>query len=389
MPRVPSYFTREFLALNGIFFLAFCNMAVFFGLYTYLSTLGIDQKWFGLIIGAFSFVSLLVRPFITPFLHPDNARRYMTVGCGMLIAALLSYGFAHTFPGLLLVRVIHGLGHVLLVTSFTALIMVFIPQGQSQNAFGFMMNINLLPYAVVPPLLGVVMQSPSDFPKVLNWVALVMVLGFPLLWLARPKKSQSPEKVTPQRPGAKAVWRNLKSRPVLILLSIQFYIFLGYAPVFYFIKAFAEQKGLTRAGLFFSFVALSMVASRILILPFCDKVGRKKVFAAALGLLSICLPLLGRVEGQVMFFGLAVFLGSGWGLASPLINSIMFELSAPEFKGINTNFLMEMQQAGFFVGPFLGGLVAASWGLSLLFHLCGVLTLVGFVSLLFIPKEDI
>jgi predicted MFS family arabinose efflux permease len=363
-------------------------MAVFFGLYTYLGTLGIEQKWFGLIIGAFSFVSLVVRPFITPFLHPGNARACMSLGCAMLIAALFSYGFTQTLTGLLLVRVFHGLGHVFLMTAFTALIMVFIPQGQSQNAFGFMMNINLLPYAVIPPLLGVVMNSPADFPQVLYVVALAMFLFFPLLWLTKPGNGVSPVKNASQRASLQVVWQNLKSREVVILLLIQFCIFLGYAPVFYFIKAFAEQKGLARAGLFFSFVTLSMFVSRILVLPFCDKMGKKRVFAAALGLLTLCLPLLGRVEGQLMFFGLALFLGAGWGLASPLVTSIMFESSSPELRGVNTNFLMEMQQAGFFVGPFLGGLVVASWGLEILFDLCGLLTLVAFASLFFIPQKD-
>jgi len=388
-PTSPGFMNKEFFALNGILFLAFCNMAVFFQFYTYLGTLDLDRQWFGLIIGIFSFTSLLVRPFIAPMLQPGNARPYMALGAALMIAALLAYGYFQNFSGLLAIRVVHGLGHVFLVTALTALLMAYIPKEKISSAFGFVMNINLLPYAVLPPLMGFLSAESGGFPGVLKLVALCMLAVFPLLLVAKPPTRTANQDEAPfERLSAQGLWQNLTQRPVAILLMIYFLIYMGYAPVFYFIKAFAQSQSLAHAGLFFTVVTVSMVGTRLLALPWADKVGVHHLFAAALGLLAVSLPLLGLVHGQVPFFLLAMALGAGWGLTSPLCNALMFQNSPPALRGLNTNYLMEMQQAGFFAGPFVGGVIVAAWGLEALFSICGLLALMAFVLVFFMPKEN-
>jgi hypothetical protein len=92
-----SLLTNEFLALNAIMFLTYCNIAVFFQFQTYLGTLAIDQKHSGALIAMFSLSVLVLRPLISPFLNPANGRRWMMVSCAAILAALLSYNLAHTF----------------------------------------------------------------------------------------------------------------------------------------------------------------------------------------------------------------------------------------------------------------------------------------------------
>jgi predicted MFS family arabinose efflux permease len=388
-PTSPGYMTKEFFALNGILFLAFCNMAVFFQFYTSLGTLDIDRRWFGLIIGIFSFTSLVVRPFIAPLFQPGNARPYMALGMTLMVAALLAYGYFHNLSGLLAVRVVHGLGHVFLVTALTALLMAYIPKEKSSSAFGFVMNINLLPYAVLPPLMGFLSAETGGFPGALKLIAFCMVAVFPLLLVAKPPiRIGNQEEASFERLNAQGLWRNVTQRPVAILLIIYFLIYIGYAPIFYFIKAFAKSQSLAHAGLFFTVVTVSMVGTRLLALPWSDKLGAHHLFAAALGLLAVSLPSLGMVRGQATFFLLATALGAGWGLTSPLCNALMFQNSPPALRGLNTNYLMEMQQAGFFAGPFVGGLIVEAWGLEVLFGICGLLAFMAFVLVFFMPKEN-
>jgi MFS family permease len=385
----PGFMNKAFFALNGILFLAFCNMAVFFQFYTYLGTLDLDRRWFGLIIGLFSFTSLVVRPFIAPMFQPGNARPYMALGVVLMIAALLAYGHVQHFSGLFAVRVVHGLGHVFLVTALTALLMAYIPKGKSSSAFGFVMNVNLLPYALLPPLMGFLSAEMGGFPGVLKLVAVCMLAAFPLLLVAKPPTRTANQEAVPlKKLSAQGLWGNLTQRPVAILLIIYFLIYMGYAPVFYFIKTFAQSRSLAHAGLFFSVVTASMVGTRLLALPWADKVGARHLFAAALGLLAVSFPLLGLVQGQVTFFLLAIALGTGWGLASPLCNALMFQNSPPELRGLNTNYLMEMQQAGFFAGPFVGGAIVAALGLKVLFGICGLLAFMAFVLVFFMPENE-
>jgi len=48
-----------------------------------------------------------------------------------------------------------------------------------------------------------------------------------------------------------------------------------------------------------------------------------------------------------------------------------------------------MQQAGFFAGPFVGGVIVAAWGLEVLFSICGLLAFVAFVLAFLMPKGKI
>jgi len=50
------------------------------------------------------------------------------------------------------------------------------------------------------------------------------------------------------------------------------------------------------------------------------------------------------------------------GLGTPAMNSLMFTISQPRFKGMNTNLMTMAQQAGYFLGPMLGSLAVHHLG---------------------------
>ncbi len=62
MTQPKGLLNREFIALNGIAFFTYCNLAIFFEFHDYLSTLPIPSMWIGFLIGAFSLTAFIVRP---------------------------------------------------------------------------------------------------------------------------------------------------------------------------------------------------------------------------------------------------------------------------------------------------------------------------------------
>jgi len=63
-------------------------MAVFFRFHQYLHSLEVPQAWFGFIIASDSLAGLFLQPFLSPFLNPGNARKWMAAGIAVMIAAL-------------------------------------------------------------------------------------------------------------------------------------------------------------------------------------------------------------------------------------------------------------------------------------------------------------
>ena len=154
MSQTNRLFSRSFVALSAIQFLAFCNVAVFFPFYSYLRTLPIDPHWLGFLIGAYALSAVVVRPVISPLLHLGNARRWMFFSSIGFIGALPLYSLADGFWTMLAVRTLHGAFHAGLVSAMLAMVVAFIPKEKSGQAFALLSVNTLLPYAIIPPMLG-------------------------------------------------------------------------------------------------------------------------------------------------------------------------------------------------------------------------------------------
>src|SRR4030043_43792 len=182
MEKPVRLITKEFLSLNGIIFLNFCNVAVFFQFHQYLlNELRVPAQESGLLIGLFALTGLVIRPLISPLLHPGNAKKWIFLGSIGIIVSLLFYQPARGFWSMTLIRIIHGGVYVVMGTAMMAKIVGAIPPGKSSQAFGVISVITLLPYAVMPPILEPLIKMFGGFIPVLNLTALLMVLVFPLL----------------------------------------------------------------------------------------------------------------------------------------------------------------------------------------------------------------
>lgn len=368
-------FTREFFALNAVMFLTYCNIAVFFQFHDYLGTLPLDPKDFGLLIGLFSLVVMVVRPIISPFLTEANAKRWITVSCALIIATLVLYDFAHDFWSLALVRIAHGAAYVLLATAVLAKLVAGIPRDQSGRAFGIVSVITVLPYAVVPPLLAPLNRWMGGFEGVLNLSAVFMLLAFPLL-----RCVNGPAAATDSSTGAIG-WHdladNLKDHRIPVLLVLSLVVWTSFTPVFYFGKEYGELLRVDNAGWFFTLSTAMEVLVRLVGGPLFDRFDKRKILAGSLAWLAVGYAILAHVSGPLGFYALGLFLGIGWGVVMPILSALIFDLSQPRFRSPNANLAMEMFQAGFFVGPVAGGALLLHGGYSALYYGCAGVILVG------------
>ena len=137
------------------------------------------------LIGLFSVSVLVIRPIISPLIHEDNSKRWISISCGGVIISLFLYNAASDFWSMALVRLVHGAAYVVLATAALNRMVEAIPANKSGQAFGLISVITLLPYAVIPPVLGPLISWAGTFDRVLDLSALVMLLAFPLLFLLK------------------------------------------------------------------------------------------------------------------------------------------------------------------------------------------------------------
>ena len=386
----PSVWSREFLLVNAILFIAAAGLAVFFDFQRHLELLAIPKYWIGPLISADGLAGLAVQVAITPFLHQQNARRGMFAGVLILCLAFVGYRWA-TDPGAMLaVRMLHGCGFVVLVSSLMAALVHVIPEGKSGYAFGIVSTTRLIPYAMVPPLLGLFSGGTAEFGTVMLFAAAGIFGLLPLVALLRTRRAATTttaQQPVP-RPSLQRQLRNLCEARVAILMVQTLLLSAAYAVVFFYIRQYAVALGIQNAGMFFAMATAAMIVARLVGAPLMDRYDKRWIAIGGLALLALAFLLLFAAQGNTSFLTSGLIAGLGWGVSMPAVSALVFDVSAPEFRGFNINASMVMVQASFFVGPMAGGVVLAVSGYAALFTGCALVSMLGALLLLWMPKDN-
>jgi MFS family permease len=376
MEQKQKLFTKEFLALNTIFFFAAAVMAVFFQFQNYLQSLGIAFAWFGFLMGADSLASFVLQPFLSVYLNAVNARKWLFISISGMAVMLFSYKFALGLPSLIAVRILHGAAFVCLMSAIMAMLVNYIPSEKSGQAFGLVSIVRLIPYSIVPPILTATNKTPADFQTTLMFSALLMVLSLSLAYQIKPSQPIGHSlSFDGQGINMQGLFDDLKDRNIAVLFAVNLLLYSTYTIIFFFIKEYSHTKGIENPGYFFTIATAVMIGVRLIGGAFFDKLNKATLTAFCLAGLAICYILIAHIFNTGMFYILAFFIGLGWGIVMPLLNALMFDFSLPSFRGTNLNLSLVMMQGGFFIGPFLGGVLIGLWGYNTIFYLCGLLSL--------------
>ncbi len=386
-----SVWSRTFLCIGLITFLAYANNSVFFSFYGYLKTLAIHPGSFGLLIAVFSAVSLVIRPVFSPFVHSDNARRYLFIGTTMVIISLAAYGLASGFWSMLLVRIFHGLAFVIMGTALMALTVDYIPKERSAQIFGLLAIIILIPNTIIPPVLPLLDRTLGGFTGTLYFFALVTILVFPLVKVLKPRLEGRPESGESAMASSvltrREVLEDIRNIRIIVLLVAMLFFFSTHALVFFFLDGYGRRLGIPATGLFLTLATASEIGVRLTAGTLFDRVDKCRLIMGTLLGLSAAYYLLGQIRGPAGFFMMGGVLGIGWGIAMPVFNGLMFDISTPRFRAFNLNLGLQMFQGGFFLGPFIGGPVVARWGFSALFSVCAGMSLLSLIFTAYLRRK--
>jgi predicted MFS family arabinose efflux permease len=378
--RGPSIYTREFILLNIVLGCASAVMALFFQFHQYLLSLGIDPRWHGFLLGADSVTGIVLQPLLSPYLHTGNAKKAAAAGICTMAVSLVLYNFAMTPATITCVRVLHGTGFIVLIASIMALFASHIPPERSGEAIGLISIARLIPYALIPPVVVYLAGRSYGFVSIVTVVAgLVLLFLVPLAFVgSTPEGQRGPEKGT----GLKGLAEDLKSGPVRMLLAVNVVFYSAYTSLFFFFKDFGTVRGMENPGFFFTVAMAAMIVVRLAGSRYFDKMKKAPASAVCMGLLAVCHVVLGLSRGPGAFLFLAPVFGVLWGVGIPLLMALLFDISESRFRGLNMNLSLVMMQAGFFVGPLVGGFILARWGYGPLFIFCGALNALGAVMLI-------
>jgi len=361
----------EFVVLNLIVVLSFSNISVFYSFFHYLGTIDLPPVWRGFLVGLEPLAAFVLRLCVIPFLYARNALGLMTASLIILILVSWSYLWAVTVPALIVLRILHGAAFVLLTSTAITLLVHFIPKEKSAQGFGLISVATILPYAVIPPLTEALLPFVGGEARVyagvsgFGFLALILIAatgrriaGALKGWDAAGMK----------RPALSGIGENLRQRDVQWLLAVILLICLAHASVFYFMKNLSLETQAGQVGKFFLIAMVAMIVVRAFGGMLIDRIDKSLLLIAALAILFGCFLLFPKVGSPSLFYGLAGLYGVSMGVILPILNALLFAASSPAMRGVNGNISLFMMDAGYFLTPYLGGiLVARSAGFGSIF----------------------
>jgi MFS family permease len=346
------------------FFLAAIN-ALIPTLPIYLMTLDCNEREIGVLIGVLAVASLASRLFVGGALLRYQAKSVMMVGALVSAITFLAYIVFHPFWPFFAVRLLQGAAWACLDTAAIASILSVIPLAYRARALGYFMLAPSLAMAMAAPF-GMSLINQFSFTILFLSCAGLSFCALFLSWRVKGQEVSTSLKATPVHPVS---FLNPKIIAPAIASFLQLFV---WGSVTAFFPLYAIQCGVTNPGLFFSAMAISMIAGRIFGGNILDTFNKEKILMACFSIAIIALITLSLSRTLPMF----IIVGSFWGIGAafflPVSMSYAFEYAGAT-DGATVGTFRAFSDLGLGIGPVVIGIIIPLTGYRITF-LCLALT---------------
>ncbi len=315
-----NIFSRNFILCSaGQFSSSFVFFILIPTIPIYLSKLGATDAEIGILVGALSVSSLVLRPFVGRALLKISERDFMMAGSVIYTLASLAYIVASPFFPLLIVRIFHGVGMAFFATASFTLIARITPDSHRGQSIGFFYLAINLAFALAPSV-GMFLIQLFDFT-----VLFVVCAGLSfcaLCFTYRLERVQS-ESSEDSSTGSRLFLSRGALPPSLLALMASFI----WGAVTAFFPLFAVSQGVSNPGIFFGVVAIMLILGRSLGGKILDLYEREKVLLPCMATQITAMAILAFSTTLFMFVLAAVIWGGGNAFLYPSLVASSIERS--------------------------------------------------------------
>ena len=374
---------KDRLITPGYCFILAANFLLYFGFWLLIPVLPFYLSEFfqagnstiGIVLSCYTVAALCIRPF-SGYLLDTFARKplylfayfiFMLMFAGYLIAGSLTL--------FIIFRIIHGVSFGMITVGGNTVVIDIMPSSRRGEGLGYYGLTNNIAMSI-GPMFGLFLHDGGvSFATIFCYALGSCMLGFLSAGLVK----------TPYKPPVKREpisldrFILLKGMPAglsLLLLSIPYGMTTNY------VAMYAREIGIhTQTGFFFTFMAIGMAISRIFSGKLVDRGKITQVIAAGLYLvvvsfflLASCVYLIQWNDAvcTILFFGIALLMGIGFGIMFPAFNTLFVNLAPNNQRGTATSTYLTSWDVGIGIGMLTGGYIAevCSFDKAYLFGAC-------------------
>lgn len=361
--------------------LTLLGTVAFFGSFFYLLSVLPDYvdsiggaKWqIGLIVGGFSVVPLLIRPFVGQWSDSGRRKLLMRVGLISLVASFLLMALSEDIWSLFALRLVQGVGMAMFPTAAASLVAEVSPvprRGEALGFFGMATGVAQM----ITPVVGVLIADAWGFDAV--FMVSAVTAGLALL-VVQPVAEPAVQRAADGEPSGA-----LFPRAVLFPMGVFLTVTFAFTATASFLPLLGEERGLGNVGLFFFVAGAANIVTRPIAGRGSDRLGRTAVVAPGLLASAASMWLLAVAGTPATMWLAGVLLGAGLGATHTGLFALSLDRVAPSERGRATALFQLAWDLSGSVGGLTLGLIASGLDVGSVYWLSGLVVAAGLVALL-------
>lgn len=359
------------LAANFLLYFGFWLLIPILPFYL-ADTFQATQSTIGIVLSCYTVSALCIRPFSGYLLDTFSRKPLYLFAYFIFMSMFAGYRMAGWLTLFILVRIVHGISFGMVTVGGNTIVIDIMPSSRRGEGLGFYGLTNNLAMSV-GPMFGLFLHNAGiSYDTLFAYGFGSCLLGLTAASLVK-TPYKPPVKREPVSLDRFILLKGLPAGASLLLLSIPYGMTTNY------VAMYARQIGITaETGFFFTCMAVGMAVSRLFSGRLVDKGKITEVIQTGFYLVCMSFFLLAgcgwfmewsTTGTTVLFFGIALCLGVGFGIMFPAYNTLFVNLAPNSQRGTATSTYLTSWDVGIGIGMVTGGCIAelASFKIAYLF----------------------
>ncbi len=344
----PKLWTKDLVLIILVNLCVFTNHIMSLSTFPFfIQSLGGTEAIAGICAAVFSFVAVIIRPFVGWWLDNGVRRAALVIGLLLLGLAPLGYVFVPTLSLAIALRMLHGVGLSFSNSTTATVASDVICRPRFAEGMGYFGMATALASAIAPAL-GLELMYGFGFPTLYASAAGIAFLGLILFMFIKAPRVEVPHKKLDLRTII-----NRDSLPATVTMLVFMFTFGALEN---FVALFASENGLPSGSIYFLVMSAMLLLVRVTLGKLVDEKGEAFFVYSCNAAMLVAFLLLAFVPTTVTFILSAILAGYAFGGLEPSLQSMAVHTADDASRGsANSTFL-----CGYDIGYGLGGGVAGS-----------------------------
>ncbi len=359
-------------------FLILSNFLMYITYYAILSALPIylvsnlqaTKMQVGVVVGAYTIASVLVRPF-SGFALDRFGRRTIFLAA-LVIYTLLFAGYlvALSITAIIMLRFAQGLTWGFTTVSGSTIAVDIIPTPKRGQGIGYYALSTTLGMSV-GPIIGLFICQQWGYTAMFVTGIFISLASLGCAWAVHLRKRFIVGKHITLK--VSSMFNISSIRPSLNVLITM----ITYGALMSFIALYGREIGIQNTSLYFLILSVGIAAARLTAGKQFDKRGPRLIITLCIGMLIAGFPMLALANEPWLFYSSAIIIGFGNGVIFPTFQTMVNNLADAKHRGAANSTLYTAVDLGMGFGMIMAGLIAQQISLSAIFWMSALVCLAG------------